>query len=80
MYSFLVNNSYIETNIQIGFWTGISGTIGHTKTLTYIIYHARCYQSNFVITLLDLKNAFGELDHYLINSVLHYHHVPDHIL
>ena len=28
---------------------------------------------------LDLKNAFGELDHNLITSVLQYDHVPDHI-
>ena len=79
MYSSLVNNSYIETNIQKGFWTGISGTIEHTETLTYMINHARRYQRNLVITLLDLKNAFDELDHNLITSVLHYHHVPDHI-
>ena len=79
MYSFLVNNSYIETNIQKGFWTGISGTREHTETLTYMINHARSYQRNLVITLLDLKNVFGELDHNLIISVVHYHHVPDHM-
>ena len=79
MYSFLVNNSYIETNIQKGFWTGICDTIEHTDTLTCMINLARRNQRNLVITLLDLKNAFGELDHNLIISVLHYHHVPDHI-
>ena len=79
MYNFFVNNSYIETNIQKGFSTGISGTIEHTETLTYMINHARRYQRNPVITLLDLKNAFGELDHNLITSLLHYHYVPDHI-
>ena len=79
MYSFLVNNSYIETNIHKGFSNGISGTIEHIETLTYMINHARRYQRNLVLTLLNLKNAFGELDHNLITSVLHYHHVPDHI-
>ena len=43
-----------------------------------MINHARHYQRN-LITLLDLKNAFGKLDHQLINSVLRYHHIPDHI-
>ena len=43
----------IETVIQKGFWTGISGTVEHTETLTYMINHARCYQRNLVITLLD---------------------------
>ena len=32
-----------------------------------------------VITLLDLKNAFGEVHHNLIKSVLGYHDIPDHI-
>ena len=41
--------------------------------------HTIRYQCNLVITLVDLNNAFGELDHNLITSVLHYHHVPDHI-
>ena len=79
MYSFLVNNSYIEINIQIGFWTGISSTIEHTVTLMYTINHARRYQRNLVIILLDLKNTFGELDHNLITLVLHYHYVPVHV-
>ena len=36
-------------------------------------------QRSLVITLLDLKNAFGEVHHNLIQSVLSYHHIPDHI-
>ena len=38
-----------------------------------MINRARCYQCNLVITLLNLKNTFGKLDHNLITSVLHYH-------
>ena len=33
-----------------------------------------------IITLLDLKNAFGEVSHELLISVLRYHHLPDHIV
>lgn len=29
--------------------------------------------------MLDLKNAFGEVHHNLIQSVLRYHHIPDHM-
>ena len=29
---------------------------------------------------MDLKNAFGEVDHELITYVLKFHHVPDHII
>ena len=44
-----------------------------------IINKARIKQRSLVITLLDVKNAFGEVHHNLIQSVLEYHHVPDHI-
>ena len=44
-----------------------------------IINKARIRQRSVVITLLDLKNAFGEIHHNLIPSVLDYHHIPDHI-
>ena len=30
-----------------------------------------------MITLLDLKNAFGKLHHSLIMEVLNYHHMPE---
>ena len=79
MYSYLTKNNYIETNIQKGFWTGISGTREHTETLTYMINHAWRYQRNLIITWLNLKNAFGELDHQLTHSVLRYQYIPDHI-
>ena len=42
-----------------------------------MINYARHYQRNLVLSLLDLKNAFGKLGHNLITSVLQYHHVPD---
>ena len=44
-----------------------------------IINKARIRQRSLVITLLDLKNAFGEVHHNLIISVLDYHHIPDQI-
>ena len=47
--------------------------------MAHIINQARTKQRSLVITLLDLKNAFGEVHHNLIQSVLSYHHVPDHI-
>ena len=32
-----------------------------------------------VVTLLDLRNAFGTVDHRLIQKVLEYHHIPEDI-
>ena len=42
----------------------------------HIINEARLKKRSVVITLLDLKNAFREVHHHLINSVLSYHHIP----
>ncbi len=28
------------------------------------------------LTLLDLQNAFGEVNHNLIDTILDYHHIP----
>ena len=47
--------------------------------MAHIINTARTKQRSLVITLLDLKNAFGELHHNLIYEVLRYHPIPDPI-
>ena len=79
MYSFLTANNYIEHNIQKGFTANISGTLEHTAEMARIINTARSKQRSLIITLPDLKNAFGEVHHNLITSVLDYHHIPEHI-
>ena len=79
IYSFLTSNNFIEHNIQKGFTPNPSGTLEHTAQMADIINKARIRQRSVVITLLDLKNAFGEVHHNLIQSVLDYHHIPDHI-
>ena len=80
IYSFLMDNDYVETKIQKGFWNGISGTIEHTELLTHIINHARTNKRHLIVTLLDLKNAFGEVDHQLLTTVLEYHRVPTDVV
>ena len=76
IYNFLLKNQFIESNIQKGFLRAISGKIEHTELLTHIIKHAKNKQRQIIITLLDLKNAFGEVDHKLLLKVLEYHHIP----
>ena len=44
-----------------------------------LINHAKIKQRSLVITLLDLKNVFGEVHHNLITEVLNYHHMPEEI-
>ena len=80
IFKFVRDNKYIETNIQKGFWPGISGTVEHTEMLNYILNDARIKQRSVTVTLIDLKNAFGEVHHNLIKSILRIHHIPDEII
>ena len=41
IFTFLVENNYVETKIQKGSWSNISGTIEHTELLTNILKHAK---------------------------------------
>ena len=76
MYDFLRNNNFVDSRIQKGFTSKISGTLEHTSMMGHIINKARTKQRSLFVTLLDLKNAFGEVNHNLISSVLSYHHIP----
>ena len=80
IFKFLSQNNYIEEDIQKGFTPKVSGTLEHTVQMSTIIDKARIKQRSLFITLLDLKNAFGEVHHNLIYEVLRYHHIPDHII
>ena len=79
MFSFLPENKYVEHEVQKGFKPKVSGTFEHTSRMSYLINHARIKQRSLVITLLDLKNAFGEVHHNLITEVLNYHHMQEEI-
>ena len=70
MFTFLSQNGYIEHRIQKGFLPKLSGTFEHTAQMAIIIDKARIKQRSLIITLLDLKNAFGEVHHTLIPAVL----------
>ena len=76
---FLKANDFIEHKSQKGFLPQLTGTFEHTTQMANVINTARIKQKSLVITLLDLKNAFGEVHHNLIPPVLRYHHIPDHI-
>ena len=54
-----MNKVSIIMIIQKGFTPNLSGTLEHTVQMTNIINNARIKQRSLVITLLDLKNAFG---------------------
>ena len=58
LYNFLIINSYVESDLQKGFWDNVPGTIEHNELLTHMINHAGKRQRDLFITLIDLRNAF----------------------
>ena len=76
-FSFLNQNEFIEAEIQKVFTPKVTGVLEHTSMMANIIDKARKSQRSVVISLLDLKTAFGEVYHNLIKEVLFYHHIPD---
>ena len=76
---FSSSNNYVETNIQKGFANGISGTFEHTSHLAYVTNNARKNQRTLIVTLLYLRNVFGEVHQNLIDCVLEHDHVPQDI-
>ena len=44
--------------------------------LSNLISTAKREQRSITIALMDLRNAFGEVDHKLIAEALKFHHVP----
>ena len=79
IFAFLRSNNFNEHQIQKGFIPKLSETLEYTSLMAHIINRARSRQRSLVITLLDLKNAFGEVHHNLIGEVLRYHHVPNNV-
>ena len=69
----------MEHEVQKGFTSKVLGTFEHTSQMSYLINHAWVKELSLVITLLDLKNAFGEVHHSLITEVLNYHHMSEEI-
>ena len=80
IFAFQRSNNFIEHEIQKGFIPRLSEILEHNSLMVLIINRARSRQRFLVVTLLDLKNASGEVHHNLICKVLRYHHVPNHIL
>ena len=79
VFTYLINNQYIESHYPKGFMPGMSGTFEHIAEMSHIISHSRKQQRSVTITLTDLKNALREVQYSLIQSVLCYYYIPDEI-
>ena len=80
MTNFLMINNTVNNTIQKGFWPCTNGVTEHTFGLSHIIDDARRHQKSVVVTLLDLRNAFGEVSHKLISKSLELHSIPPTII
>ena len=58
---------------------GMSGTFEHIAEMGHIINHSIKQQRSVTIILTDIRNAFEEVHHSLIQSAPHYHHIPEEI-
>ena len=48
--------------------------------MSHIIKDAKRKQRSVTVTLIDLRNAFGEVHHNLITAALRYHHIPSEFI
>lgn len=77
---FLMENDFVNKSIQKGFWPRSNGVTEHTSVLTHMLEDAKRHQRSIVVTLLDLRNAFGEVSHSLIYKALTLHKIPPNVI
>ena len=70
IYELLLKNKYIEYHYQKAFTPGMSRTFEHIGEMENIINQSRLKQRSLVITLIDLRNAFGTINHHLVQTML----------
>ena len=80
IYDYLLQNNFLDQSTQHSFRSSVSGTIKHTELLSYLLNNAKNKQRGLVVALVDIQNAFGEINHNLLSSVLKFHHSPDEII
>ena len=70
IFEYLKANDYIECRGKKALFQKSVEQLNTHCQLAYIIWHAKRKQKTLVVTFLDLKNAFGEVSHSLIPTVL----------
>mgnify|MGYP003407069818 CR=1 FL=1 len=77
---YLLHNSYIDSNIQKGFLSNISGCSDHNTILQEIIAKTKSERKTVHITWFDLEDAFGSVHHSLISKALQRYNFPPQII
>ncbi|KAI8490806.1 hypothetical protein Bbelb_315990 [Branchiostoma belcheri] len=74
--SFLLSNSYIDTQVQKAGIPGFPGCIEHANTIWRQIQLARSRKEDLHVVWLDLANAYGSIPHKVISYALDFFWVP----
>ena len=80
IFKFVSKNNLIDKTIQKGFCKGLDGVLEHSETLAHLLRDAKNAKREIIVILLDLKNAFGSVNHNLIRASLQHHHLPTKFL
>jgi hypothetical protein len=72
----MTTNSYLDTTIQKAFQNRIAGCEEHQLKLSSVLRDANQHQRSLVVTWLDLANAYGSVNHHLIQFALSHYHAP----
>lgn len=73
---FMLQNGYMDTNVQKAFVNGLPGCTEHHCKLGEVIKEATVKHKSLNVCWLDLANAYGSVSHALIQFALHHYNVP----
>jgi len=73
-------NKIINKNIQQGAMPGLNGVFTLNKRIELIREHAIKHNKKLYIIFLDLKNAYGSINHNMIEFVLKYYNFPSNVV
>ncbi len=73
---FLVKNGYIKIKDQKAFIDGIAGCIEQGTLVYEALRYAVRHQTAITVAWLDLANAYGSVNHMLIQFALEWYHAP----
>ena len=78
--SFMLQNGYMDANIQKAFVNGIPDCAEHQLKLATTIQEASKKHHSLTICFVDLANAYGSVHHNLINFSLQHYHTPTKLI
>ena len=66
----------IDKSLQKGFIRGVNGYMEYVFAVQSIISNAQEHSLPFVMSFVDLWNAFGSISHSYINDIIHFVKLP----